>query len=180
MNKDLPTNASWNNKSENNNIKFLPMFCAFHNCGKNVFASKSIIHVVKYVNNLHMSYFAYACKTEGEKRNLPLNFNTCRKVWWCFFRTSTRNMVFNTPNINIFNTPWNFDIAFYMHVTHIGIFNKSENILKFQHAFLQEHSEISTFFYSFQNHEISTCCFQNMLKFHKFSEHAEIFRHAFL
>ena len=29
-------------------------------------------------------------KTEGEKRNLLLNFNTCHKVWWCFFRTSTR------------------------------------------------------------------------------------------
>ena len=29
---------------------------------------------------MYMSYFAYACKTEGEKRNLPLNFNTCRKV----------------------------------------------------------------------------------------------------
>ena len=40
--------------------------------------------------HLHMSHFAYACKTEGEKRNLLLNFNTSRKVWWCFFRTSTQ------------------------------------------------------------------------------------------
>ena len=28
---------------------------------------------------VHMSHFAYACKT-GEKRNLLLSFNTCRKV----------------------------------------------------------------------------------------------------
>ena len=32
------------------------------------------------LRNKSMSHFAYACKTEGEKRNLPLNFNTCRKV----------------------------------------------------------------------------------------------------
>ena len=43
----------------------------------------------KWDIGLHMSHFSYACKTEGEKRNLPLNFNTCHKVWWCFFCTST-------------------------------------------------------------------------------------------
>ena len=93
-----------------------------------------------------------------------------------FFRTSTRffNMVFNTPNINIFNTPWNFDIAFYMHYSfqHMlkfstcfftvfrtfwnfnMLFYSFQNILKFQHVFLQfsEHTEIfNMLFYSFQN-----------------------------
>ena len=29
---------------------------------------------------VHMSHFRNSCKTEGEKRNLPLNFNTCCKV----------------------------------------------------------------------------------------------------
>ena len=55
----------------------------------------------------YMSHFSNSCKTKGEKRNLPLNFNTCRKVWWCFFHTSTRFSIWfsTTPNINIFNTP---------------------------------------------------------------------------
>ena len=84
------------------------------------------------------------------------------------------NMVFNTPNINIFNIPWNFDIAFYMHYgfQHMlkfstcfftvfrtfwnfnMLFYSFQNILKFQHAFLQfsEHTEIfNMLFYSFQN-----------------------------
>ena len=44
----------------------------------------------KVSGDIYMSHFSNSCKTEGEKRNLLLNFNTCRKVWWCFFCTSTR------------------------------------------------------------------------------------------
>ena len=40
--------------------------------------SSDVPIVVKF--SIYMSHFAYACKTEGEKRNLLLNFNTCRKV----------------------------------------------------------------------------------------------------
>ena len=43
--------------------------------------------MVKYKNpegkdfgKINMSHFAYVCKTEGEKRNLLLNFDTCCKV----------------------------------------------------------------------------------------------------
>ena len=35
--------------------------------------------LLKFIE-IYMSHFAYACKTEGEKRNLLLNSNTCRKV----------------------------------------------------------------------------------------------------
>ena len=53
----------------------------------NTFTLTPLDQIVK----INMSHFAYACKAEGEKRNLPLNFNTCRAVK-CdgdFFRTST-------------------------------------------------------------------------------------------
>ena len=94
-------------------------------------------------------------------------------VFFSYFNT-VFNMVLNTPNINIFNTSWNFDIAFYMHYSfqHMlkfstcfftvfrtfwnfnMLFYSFQNILKFQHAFLQfsEHTEIfNMLFYSFQN-----------------------------
>ena len=102
---------------------------------------------------MHMSHFTYACKTEGEKRNLPLNFNTCRKVWWCFFSyfNTVFNMVFNTPNINIFNTPWNFDIAFYMHYSFQHMLKFSTccfNIVFYTYYSFQHALKYSTYFWT--------------------------------
>ena len=155
---------------------------------------------LKNLCDLHLSHIAYVCKIELEKRNLPLNFNMCCKVWWCFFRTSTVfNMVFNMPNINIFNTPWNFDIAFNMHYSFQYMLKFSTccfNIVfytyySFQHALkFSTHPEISNIVlnmhYSFQhawNFKHTTTVFRTCWNFQhaflQFSEHTEIFNMLF-
>ena len=58
-----------------------------------------------YTDHTHMSHFSYSCKTEGEKRNLPLNFNMCDGDGVFLYFNTVFNMVFNMPHINIFNTP---------------------------------------------------------------------------
>ena len=126
-------------------------------------------------------------------------------MWWWFFLYF--NTVFNMPNINIFNTTWNFDVFFNMHYsfqhmlkfstcyfqyilqfsTHLEIFNIVLNLhYSFQHAL-----KLSTYFfnrrYSFQNMlKCSTCfftvfttCWKFQHAFLQFSEHAENFNMLF-
>ena len=87
------------------------------------------------------------------------------------------NMVFNMPNINIFKTPWNFDVVFNMHYSF-------QHTLKFSTCCF---NIVLNLHYSFQHTlKCSTCCFnivfntyysfQHALKFSRcFSTHLEIF-----
>ena len=73
------------------------------------------------------------------------------------------NMVFNTPNINIFNTPWNFDKAF-------NVRYSFQHILKFSTCCF---NIVFYAYYSFQHALKFSKCFQHTLKYiqHSF-EHA--------
>ena len=131
-----------------------------------------------------MSHIAEVCKMELKKWNLPLNFDTCRKVWWYFFHTfnTVFNMVFNMPNINIFNTPWNFDIAFNMcysfqHMLKFStcfFFTVFRTYWNFQHAFFTvfrtcwKFENFNMLFYNFQYS--FSICFQHALQISTCSE----------
>ena len=108
-------------------------------------------------------------------RPLPLNFNTHRKLWWWFFHISTVfntvfNMVFNMPNINIFNTPWNFDVVFNMHYS-------------FQHTLKCStccFNIVLNLHYSFQHTlKCSTCCFNIVFNTYYSFQHALKFSRCF-
>ena len=98
------------------------------------------------------------------------------------------NMVFNMPNINIFNTPQNFDIAFNMCSTHAEIFNMlfqqfSTHIIvlnmpwNFQHVFNTPWNIQHSF-----EHALQFSTYAEILNTQhalQFSEHSEIFNMLF-
>ena len=102
------------------------------------------------------------------------------------------NMVFNMPNINIFNTPWNFDMKVFnmrYSVQHMLKFSTCcfnivfytyysfQHALKFQHVFNTPWNIQHSFEHALQ---FSTCTeILNTQHVLQFSEHAEIFNMLF-
>ena len=71
-------------------------------------------------------------------------------VFFSYFNT-VFNMVFNMPNINIFNTPWNFDIAFNMRYSFQHMLKFSTccfNIVFYTYYIFQLALKFSTCFYT--------------------------------
>ena len=115
-------------------------------------------------------------------------------VFFSYFNTIF-DMVFNTPNINIFNTPWNFDIAFYMHYSFQHMLKFSTccfNIVFYTYYSFQHALQYSTWFWTcitvfnmHWNFKHTTCItvFRTFWNFQhaflQFSEHSEIFNMLF-
>ena len=94
------------------------------------------------------------------------------------------NRVFNMPNINIFNTPWNFDIVFNIHYSFqhtlkfstccfnivFNTYYSFQYALKFSTCFsthLEIFNIVLNLHYSFQHAlKCSTCCFNIVLNLH--------------
>ena len=93
----------------------------------------------------------------NEKNEICRSISTCAvsvMVFFLYFNT-VFNIVFNMPNINIFNTPWNFDIAFNMHYSF-------QHMLKFSTCCL---NIVFYTYYSFQHALKFSTCFQHTLKY---------------